>query len=61
MFIEKDIETGESSALFDFMTEPCFTPHGKIAFPASVHTLSKSCVSICVSFHFEIRQSVYLQ
>lgn len=46
MFIEEDIEMGMGSALFDFLTEPRFPPNGKIVFPATVYTLSKSWLSI---------------
>lgn len=59
MFIQEDIEKGMASVLFDFLTEPGFYPLGKIAFPGSVHTLSKSCLSICVDVHFRGEQHTH--
>lgn len=57
MFIRQDIETGMGSVLFDFVTEPRIPSLGKIAFPETVHTLSNSCLSICVIVPFPIAQS----
>ena len=53
IFIKKDIEMGMGSVLFDFLTEPRCTPHGQIAFPASVHMILKNLL-------FNLRQCLFL-